>query len=52
MSQSYIPGLESIPGVENAANSSGGARNHAPVEMFGSSDLYEMLIDVQSLEDT
>ena len=29
MSQSYIHGLESIPEVENLANSSGGARNHA-----------------------
>ena len=52
MLQSYIPGPESIAEVEKVANSSGGARNNALPEMFGSSDLYEMPINVQSPERT
>ena len=52
MSQSYILGLESIPEVEEVANSNGGARNNALPEMLGSSDLYEMPINVQSPERT
>ena len=48
MSQSYILGLESIPEVENVANSNSGARNNALPGMFGNTDLYEMPIDVQS----
>ena len=52
MSQSYIHGLELIPEVENAANSTSGVRNYTLAEMFSSSDLYEMPIDVQSPEHT
>ncbi|KAL5555175.1 hypothetical protein UlMin_037411 [Ulmus minor] len=52
MLQSYIPGPESRANVEKVANSSGGARNNALPEMFGSSDLYEMPINVQSPERT
>ena len=48
MSEFDIPSLDSIPEVKNVVNSSNGAENHVLPEMFGTIDVNEMPIDMES----